>query len=71
MTRTEARRRINLKDYKKAMENVVSTSVCEGTLDEAPQAYKDMNVVLQAIEPTMTLDSHLVSVINLKGTSSI
>lgn len=70
MTRSEARRRIKLKDYRKAMQDVVSTSVGEGTLDEAPQAYKDMNVILEAIQPTMSVESRLVSVINLKGTSS-
>jgi len=70
MTRSEARRRIKLKEYKKAMQDVVSTCVCEGTLDEAPQAYKDMNIVLEAIQPTMVVESHLVSVINLKGVSS-
>lgn len=69
MTRSEARRRIKLKDYKKAMQDVVSTCVCEGTLDEAPQAYKDMNIVLEAIQPTVVVESHLISVINLKGTS--
>ena len=70
MTRSEARRRIRLKDFKKSMQDVVSTCVCEGTLDEAPQAYKDMNVVLEAIQPTMTVESHLISVLNLKGMSS-
>jgi tRNA-splicing ligase RtcB len=67
MTRTEARRRIKLKDFKAVMRDVVSTCVCEGTLDEAPQAYKDMDVVLEAIQPTMVLETRLVSVINLKG----
>lgn len=68
MSRSEARRRIKLKDYKKAMRDVVSTSVCEATLDEAPQAYKDMDLVVAALEPTVSVQKHLVSVINLKGT---
>eukprot|EP00598_Pedospumella_elongata_P005545 CAMPEP_0184969700 /NCGR_PEP_ID=MMETSP1098-20130426/2398_1 /TAXON_ID=89044 /ORGANISM="Spumella elongata, Strain CCAP 955/1" /LENGTH=400 /DNA_ID=CAMNT_0027491509 /DNA_START=28 /DNA_END=1230 /DNA_ORIENTATION=+ len=68
MSRSEARRRIKLKDYKKVMHDVVSSSVCEATLDEAPQAYKDVDLVVAALEPTVTIEKHLISVLNLKGT---
>jgi tRNA-splicing ligase RtcB (3'-phosphate/5'-hydroxy nucleic acid ligase) len=67
MSRSEARRRIKMKDYKKVMRDVVSTSVCEETLDEAPQAYKDMDLIIAALEPTVNIEKHLISVINLKG----
>ena len=70
MTRSEAKRRIKLKDFKREMQEVVSTCVCEGTLDEAPQAYKDKNIVLEAVKPSVVIVQRLVSVINLKGYSS-
>jgi tRNA-splicing ligase RtcB (3'-phosphate/5'-hydroxy nucleic acid ligase) len=50
------------------MNGVVTTSVVESTLDEAPQAYKDMNLIVSALEPTVTILKHLHSVVNLKGT---
>lgn len=67
MSRSEARRRIKLKDFKKAMQDVVSTSVCEGTLDEAPQAYKDMNIIVDALGPTVDVVFRLSAVLNVKG----
>lgn len=69
MSRSEAQRSIKLKDYKKIMRDVVSTSVCQETLDEAPQAYKDMSLIMEALEPTVSIVKHLPSIINLKGTN--
>jgi RNA-splicing ligase RtcB len=68
MSRSEAQRRIKLKDYQNAMRDVVSTSVCKETLDEAPQAYKDMGLVMEALRDTIDIVDHLTSVVNLKGT---
>jgi RNA-splicing ligase RtcB len=68
MSRSEAQRRIKLKDYQHAMRDVVSTSVCKETLDEAPQAYKDMGLVMEALRGTVDVVDHLTSVVNLKGT---
>ena len=67
MSRTEAARRIKLKDYKLTMRDVVSSSVCTGTLDEAPQAYKDMGLIVEALQDTVEIIQHLPSVINWKG----
>ena len=67
MSRAEARHRIKIKEYRKTMEDVVSTSVGVETLDEAPQAYKDMNVIVDALGPSVHIETHLRAVINLKG----
>lgn len=69
VSRAESRRRIRLKDYIRSMDGIVSTSVCSGTLDEAPDAYKEYAVVLHALEPTVVVERHLKSVANLKGTT--
>ncbi len=50
------------------MKDVVTTSVCADTIDEAPQAYKDSSIVMEAIEPTVRIVRQLVSVVSLKGT---
>lgn len=67
MSRSEAQRRIKLRDYEKAMRDVVTTSVCQATLDEAPQAYKDMDLIIAALGPTVDIVEHLPSLVNLKG----
>jgi tRNA-splicing ligase RtcB len=68
MSRSEAQRRIKLRDYQRAMKDVVSTSVCKETIDEAPQAYKDMDLIISALGPTVDIVDHLPSLVNLKGT---
>lgn len=50
------------------MSEVVSSSVCMETLDEAPQAYKGVDLIKEALEPTVDIVMHLVSVVNWKGT---
>ena len=50
MSRTIAEKNINLEEFKKSMQGVYSSVVGEGTLDEAPQAYRDMNTMLDALE---------------------
>ena len=67
MSRSEARRRIKLKDYKAVMADVVTTCVCKETLDEAPQAYKDMDLIVSALQPTVSIEMHLECAMNLKG----
>ena len=67
MSRSEAQRRIKLREYQRVMKDVVSTSVCTATLDEAPQAYKDMDLIISALGPTVDVVDHLPSVVNLKG----
>lgn len=49
------------------MAAVVSSSVCSATLDEAPQAYKDMNVIMEALGPTVHIEKRIKTVLNLKG----
>lgn len=68
MSRNEAKRSLSLKTFKKSMKNVVSNSVNKETLDEAPQAYKDYNMIRDIIhEKTVIVNKHLFPVINWKG----
>lgn len=67
MSRSEARKRIKLREFTTAMQDVVTTSVCSGTLDEAPQAYKESHIITAALEPTVEIVEHLLSVMNIKA----
>lgn len=55
MSRSKAKELINLEEYKLSMNGIYSTSVCQSTLDEAPQAYKPMEEIIEAIEPTVDI----------------
>jgi RNA-splicing ligase RtcB len=57
----------DLAEFSKEMSDVFSTSVTEDTLDEAPMAYKDKNVVLERIEETASIEETLTPVHNLKA----
>ena len=67
MSRADARRKIKLKEFKKSMENVVSSCVRIETIDEAPSAYKDMHIIVSALDPTVHVETRLESVVNIKG----
>ena len=40
MSRNAAKKNIGMEEFEKSMDGIFSTSVCSGTLDESPQAYK-------------------------------
>jgi tRNA-splicing ligase RtcB len=46
---------------------VYSTSVCEGTLDESPMAYKNVQEIKELIEPTVEIIDTIVPLINIKA----
>jgi RNA-splicing ligase RtcB len=71
MSRTKAYQELNMEEYKEIMRknHIYSTSVCLGTLDESPKAYKDIEMILLAIEPTVQREYILRPVINIKATN--
>ena len=50
MSRTQAKERLDLEEYKKSMEGIYTTSVNEQTLDEAPMAYKSIDVIKDSVD---------------------
>jgi len=68
MGRREAHETLSVEDFETAMAEVYSESVGEATLDEAPMAYKPVDSIVEAIEPTAELIDRLDVVHNLKAT---
>jgi tRNA-splicing ligase RtcB (3'-phosphate/5'-hydroxy nucleic acid ligase) len=68
MSRTDAKNELTLEKYKKDMEEagVYSTSICRATLDEAPDAYKDSEIIEKAIEPTVKILDKVKPIISIK-----
>ena len=67
MSRTQAKANINLKDFKESMNGIYSTSVNKNTIDESPFAYKDSNVIEQAIAPTAIILDKIKPILNIKS----
>lgn len=68
MSRGQARREVSLEDFKKSMEGIFTTSVCEETLDESSFAYKSLDSVLPWIEGTVEVEEIIKPLYNLKAT---
>lgn len=70
LSRTQAKSMIDMQDFIDSMKGIYSSSICQYTLDEAPQAYKDSKKIEELIEPTANIVDRLKPVLNIKATKS-
>lgn len=70
-SRAETKERFSLSEYKKTMQKngVYTTSINQGTLDECPMAYKDMQSILNNIQDTAELEKIIKPIYNFKASS--
>lgn len=66
MSRAQAKKQIPLTTFEESMDGIFSTSVCENTLDESPQAYKPMEEILSLIQPTVEVVTMVIPRLNIK-----
>lgn len=67
MSRAKAKASIPLEEYQAAMSDVYTTSVSLATLDEAPQAYKPIEEILDCIADTVNVWKILKPAYNFKA----
>ena len=67
MSRNEAKRKVDLADFKETMKDVYSTCVNESTLDESPFAYKSMNDIIPIIKETVDVIERIRPIYNFKA----
>ena len=67
MSRKKAKEKLDLGDYRDAMSGIFSTCINNGTLDEAPMAYKSMDAILKHIAPTVDVVKVIKPVFNFKA----
>ncbi len=67
MSRSQAKENLNLEDYKNSMRGIYTTSVNEFTLDEAPQAYKSPDEIIDVIGDTVEILDMMKPVYNFKA----
>lgn len=70
MSRSAAKNKLSMDEFKEEMKDVYSTTICLGTLDESPMAYKDTNVIIDAIKETCNILFILKPKINIKATEN-
>lgn len=66
-SRKAAKEKFELKEFAEQMEGIYTTSVCTATLDEAPMCYKNMNDIVDNIEPTVEINTVIRLIYNFKA----
>jgi len=67
MGRRQAHKDLNLDTFKKQMKDIYSTSVIAETLDEAPNAYKSMDEIIETITDTVDIIDIIKPIYNFKA----
>ena len=67
MSRKDARLTFNMKQYKETMKDVFSSCICKETLDEIPEAYKEVEFIKELIGGSVEIVKQLKPIINIKG----
>jgi len=67
MSRTRAKAEFSMEEYRKSMEGIFTTSVCEETLDELPMAYKAMKDIIDIIGDTVEIIKIIKPIYNFKA----
>lgn len=67
MSRSKAKEKVSMKEFEESMKGVYSTTVCKGTIDESPMAYKDTNEIKDLIQDTCKIKFMMIPKINIKA----
>lgn len=70
MSRAQAFKSLGMEEFRQSMKGIYTTSVCEGTIDEAPMVYKSANVICKDIEPTVDIINIIKPIWNFKAKTS-
>lgn len=67
MSRSEAKEKVSMKEYKDSMKDVYTTSVNKSTIDESPMAYKPMQEIIDNIQDTVEIIDIIKPIYNFKA----
>ncbi|MEA3496008.1 MAG: RtcB family protein [Bacteroidota bacterium] len=67
MSRTKAKKTVNLEAFKNSMKNVYSSCISEKTLDESPFVYKDSKLIESLIKPSAKIIERVKPILNIKA----
>ena len=69
MSRMNAKNSLSMEDYKNSMAGIYSTSINEKTLDEAPQAYKSLDDIIDVVGESVEILDVMKPVYNFKASN--
>ena len=67
MSRTAAKKNLNMAEYKESMKGIFTTSVSPETLDEAPMAYKSLDDIIDVIRDSVDIIDIMKPIFNFKA----
>lgn len=67
LSRGQAKQQLDIEEFREQMKDIYSSTVGEETLDEAPNAYKSINDILESIKESVDIDYILKPIYNFKG----
>ena len=67
MSRTQAKKEVDMGEFEKSMDGIYSTSICEATKDESVFAYKPMATILNDIKDTVDIIKVIKPICNIKA----
>lgn len=67
MSRGQAKDNISLEEFQNSMDGIYSSSVCESTIDEAPQVYKPIEEIMDNIKDTVDIIDIIKPIYNFKA----
>lgn len=67
MSRSAAFEKLTMEEYEKQMAGIYTTCVNTSTLDESPMAYKNMDEIIENIQPTAEIIAHIKPIYNFKA----
>lgn len=66
-SRTQARAKFSIDEFKSEMEGIFTTSVNESTIDECPMSYKTIDDIVKYISPTVDILTRIKTIYNFKA----
>lgn len=67
MSRSQAKDKVSMTEFKESMRGIYSTSVCSSTIDESPMVYKPMQEIITNIQDTVEILDIIKPIYNFKA----
>lgn len=67
MSRSKAKEKVSIEEFKKSMKHIWTTSVNENTIDESPMVYKSMDEIIRNIKDTVEILDNIKPLYNFKA----
>jgi len=71
ISRAEAKASLTLEEFKEAMKGISTWSVCAGTVDESPMAYKPWQSIASKIGETVRITERIIPLYNFKARTHV